>query len=426
MNGLFTFLESSLAPLGEKIGKQRHLKALREGILIAMPLVLIGSFFVLIKDFPIPEWTNWLKETGGLYQILNSMASNTFGLMALATSFGIAYRLAESYGTDGVSAGIISLASFLLTTPTIATDKGVAGIPFNALGGRGIFSAILVGMCAAEVFRLFVQRDFTIKMPGSVPDAVGKSFAALVPGTVVIFIFAAVNKILAITGLGNLNSILSLVVGVPLGLIAGSLPGTFVAVFLNSLFWFCGVNGGQVVGSVMNPLWIQYADANRVALAAGQALPNIVTEPFIDLFVYMGGGGATIGLALCLLFFSRSKELKTLGKISGIPALFNINTAILFTFPTVLNPVMLVPFIMCPVVNATITYLSMASGLVPYTTGVMLPWTTPPIIGGFLATGSWKGAVLQVVLVAVSFCIYYPFFKAQDKRNLAEEKECDN
>ncbi|OLU36102.1 PTS cellobiose transporter subunit IIC [Ileibacterium valens] len=419
--GLLSFLENRLAPLGEKIGSQRHLKALREGILIAMPLVLIGSFFVLIKDFPVDAWTAWLKENGA-YALLDAMANNSFGLMALITSFGIADRLSRSYGTDGVSAGVLSLAAFLLVTPIISNEAGAAGIPYSALGGKGIFSAILVSMVSAEIYRWFIQKNITIKMPGSVPEAVSKSFSALIPGLVILIVFAIVKILLEITGLGSLNDILSRVIGVPLGYIAGTLPGTFVAVLLNSLFWFCGVNGGQVVGSVMNPLWIQYADANRVALAAGEALPNIITAPFMDLFVYMGVGGATIGLALCLLFFSRSKEFKTLGKVSGIPALFNINTAILFTFPTVLNPIMLIPFVLTPVINAIVTHFAMLSGLVPLTTGVTLPWTTPPVIGGFLATGSWQGAVLQIVLVAVSFAIYYPFFKAADLRKLEEEK----
>ena len=143
----------------------------------------------------------------------------------------------------------------------------------------------------------------------------------------------------------------------------------------------------------------------------------------MDLFVYMGGGGATIGLALCLLFFSKSKEYKVLGKVSGIPALFNINTAILFSFPTVLNPIMLIPFILTPVANAVITYAAMATGLVPLTTGVALPWTTPPILGGFLATGgSWQAAVLQAILVVMSFVIYYPFFKAADMAHVRIEQ----
>lgn len=422
MKKLLDFLEGKLAPLGEKIGRQRHLKALREGIMMAMPLVLLGSFFTLIKDFPIATWTEWLKAHGGMDVLLANMANNSFGLMALITVFGVAYRLAESYETDGPSAGVLAIGTFLMMTPSIASEDGVAGIPYNMLGGKGIFAAIVVAMISAEIYRWFIQKNITIKMPNGVPDAVSKSFSALIPGIVILAFFAIVRKVIEVTGLGSLNAILSIVIGKPLGLIASTLPGTFVAVLLNSLFWFCGVNGGQVVGAVMNPLWIQYADANRIAQAAGEALPNIITAPFMDLFVYIGGGGATIGLALCLMFFSKSKSYKTLGKVSGIPALFNINTAILFTFPTVLNPIMLIPFVLTPVVNAVLTYGVMAMGLVPYTTGVTLPWTTPPIVGGFLATGSWKGAVLQIVLVAVSFLIYFPFFKASDKRNLLAEQ----
>ncbi|OOG27576.1 PTS system, cellobiose-specific IIC component [Enterococcus casseliflavus] len=423
MKSFLSFLENKLAPLGERIGKQRHLKALREGIMMAMPLVLIGSFFVLIRDFPIAAWTNWLANTWNLSELLNIMANNSFGLMALVTAFGIAYRLAESYETDGPSAGVLALGAFLLVTPSITDESGALGIPYGMLGGKGVFAAIIVGMISAEIYRWFIQKNITIKMPDSVPDVVSKSFSALIPGIVILILFGATFKVIQVLGLGSLNNILALVIGKPLGYIASTLPGTFVAVLLNSIFWFCGVNGGQVVGSVMNPLWIQYADDNRIAQAAGEALPHIVTAPFMDLFVYIGGGGATIGLALCLMFFSKSKEFKTLGKVSGIPALFNINTAILFTFPTVLNPIMLIPFIVTPVINAILTYSAMLVGLVPYTTGVTLPWTTPPIIGGFLATGSWQGAVLQVVLVAISFMIYLPFFKAADNNHFMEESK---
>ena len=392
--------------------------------MMAMPLVLIGSIFVLIASFPIDSWTNWLKTHWQLDVLLNTMVNNTFGLIALVTSFGIAYRLAESYNTDGPSAGVLALSSFLLVTPTITDANNAAGIPYGMLGGKGLFAAIVVAIISAEIYRWFIQKNITIKMPESVPEVVSKSFSALIPGTVIILFFSIVLKVLDVLELGSLNNVLAFVIGKPLGLIGGTLPGTFIAVLLNSIFWFCGVNGGQVVGSVMNPIWLQYTDENRLAQAAGEVLPHIITAPFMDLFVYIGGGGATIGLALCLIFFSKSNEYRTLGKISGIPALFNINTAILFSFPTVLNPIMIIPFVLTPVVNAIITYFAMVSGLVPLTTGVTLPWTTPPIIGGFLATGgSWQGAALQVVLVAVSFLIYYPFFKSADKRNLAIEKK---
>ncbi|AEF31915.1 PTS sugar transporter subunit IIC [Gardnerella vaginalis] len=422
-NTMMDFLSNKLAPFGEKVAAQRHLKALREGVLMAMPLVLIGSIFTLIGSFPIEAWTKWLHTHGELDALLSTMANNSFGLIGLATAFGISYRLAESYKTDGPSAGVLAIGAFLLVTPPIASKEGANGIPYGLIGGKGLFTAIVIAFITAEIYRQFIQRKFTIKMPKSVPEAVGHSFAALVPGTVIIVLFAIVTKVLQVTGIGSLNNLLAIIVGTPLALIGATLPGTFVAVLLNSVFWFCGVNGGQVVGSVMNPIWLQQADANRIALQAGHALPNIITAPFMDLFVYMGGGGATIGLALCLLFFSRSREYKTLGRISGIPALFNINTAILFSFPTVLNPIMIFPFIFTPIINAVVTYGAMATGLVPYTTGVALPWTTPPIIGGFLATGSWQGAILQALLVVLSFIIYFPFFKAADAAHSKAEKD---
>ncbi|MBP2057584.1 PTS system cellobiose-specific IIC component [Lactobacillus colini] len=425
MKTFMDFLQNKLAPLGEKISKQRHLKALREGFMLAMPLILVGSIFTLLSSFPIVAYTNWLTKTG-VGPVLNSLANNSFGLISVFTAFGVAYRLATSYKVEGLPAGALSVASVFLLTPPLITKTG-NGIPYSALGGQGLFTAIVVGFITAEIYRWFIQKNFVIKMPDSVPEVVGQSFMALVPGAVILIFFELINLGLKAMGLASFNVLLATIIGKPLSLIGDSLIGTFVAIFLNSLFWFCGVNGGQVVNTVMQPIWLQFTDANRVALQHGvSVLPHIITQPFIDLFVYMGGGGATIGLAICLMFFSKSKEYKTLGRVSGIPALFNINTAILFGFPTVLNPIMLIPFILNPIINAAVTYGAMALHLIPYTTGVTLPWTTPPIIGGFLATGgSINSAVLQAVLVVISVLIYYPFFKSADNARLKEEKSAN-
>lgn len=206
MNRILAFLEGKLAPLGERIGKQRHLKALREGIMMAMPLVLLGSFFVLIKDFPIQAWIAWLHSHWNLDVLLNTMANNSFGLMALVTAFGIAYRLSESYGTDGPSAGVISLGAFLLMTPPLAAEDGAVGIPYGMLGGKGIFAAIVVAMISAEIYRWFIQKNIAIKMPAGVPDVVSKSFSALIPGIVILTFFAVVLKVIEATGLGSVNS----------------------------------------------------------------------------------------------------------------------------------------------------------------------------------------------------------------------------
>lgn len=438
MNAFFGFLENTLAPFGTRAGNQRHLKAVRDGFMMAMPLVLVGSFFLLLISWP-KEAFNYdvqgLLQNLGLYDILTTMNQSTMAIISLVAVFGIAYRLSESYGTDGPSAGVIALSSFILMAPRFSTmvydveageevSKVFGGaIPFGSLNANALFVAIAVGLISAEIYRFFIQRGITIKMPKNVPDVVGKSFAALLPALTTLVFWACVLKGLEAAGVeGGLGAVLGLIVGQPLRLIAGTIGGMVIVVLVNSLFWFTGVNGGQVLNAFVDPVWLQMTEENQVAAAAGEVLPNIITLPFKDLFVFIGGGGATVGLAICLMFFSKSQMYKKLGKISFIPSLFNINTAILFSFPTVLNPIMMIPFVLTPSINALLTYFAMATGLVPLTTGVVLPWTMPPILGGFLATGgSWQGAALQAVLIVVSFAIYYPFFKVADKKNLDQE-----
>lgn len=438
MNKFMNFLETKLAPFGTKVGNQRHLKSVRDGFMMAMPLVLVGSFFLLLISWP-DQASGGFSVVGflndiGILGILTRMNQSTMAIISLIATFGIAYRLSESYGTDGPSAGVIALSSFILLAPRFTTSVfNEAGekvsqtfggaIPFGSLNASALFVAIAVGLVSAEIYRFFIQKGITIKMPKNVPDVVGKSFAALLPAMTSLIFWACVYQGLDALGVkGGLGAVLGLLVGKPLGIIAGSLGGMIIAVLVNSIFWFTGVNGGQVLSAFVDPVWYQFTEANQIAAAAGEALPHIITLPFKDLFVFMGGGGATVGLAICLLVFSKSKTFKSLGKISFIPSLFNINTAILFSFPTVLNPIMMIPFVLTPAVNAIITYFAMATGLVPLTTGVVLPWTMPPILGGFLATGgSWQGAVLQAVLIAVSFIIYFPFFAIADKKNYEQE-----
>lgn len=437
MNGFMNFLENKLAPFGTKIGNQRHMKAIRDGFMMAMPLVLIGSIFLLLISWPdesLPFSVQGFLQNIGVYDILSTMNQSTMAIISLVACFGIAYRLSESYGTDGPSAGVLALSSFILMAPRFSAEtfdeKGKAvtqlfggAVPFSSLNSSTLFMAIAIGLITAEIYRIFIQKGIVIKMPKNVPDVVSKSFSALLPALTALIFWACVLKGLDAAGVkGGLNAVLGLIIGQPLRLIAGNVIGMVIVVLVNSLFWFCGVNGGQVLNAFVDPVWLQMTEENQAAAAAGHVLPNIITLPFKDLFVFIGGGGATIGLALCLILFSKSQTYKQLGRLSIIPSFFNINTAILFSFPTVLNPIMMIPFVLTPSINAIITYVAMSTGLVPLTTGVVLSWTTPPVIGGFLATGgSWQGAVLQVVLVLVSFAIYYPFFKVADKKNLEQE-----
>ena len=178
----------------------------------------------------------------------------------------------------------------------------------------------------------------------------------------------------------------------------------------------------SIIGSLARPLWLTLLDNNAAAVASGEVAQHIFPEQFFQGFVWIGGAGATLGLAILLAFRAKSKYGKMLGKTTVIPAIFNINEPIMFGAPIVLNPVLIIPFILAPVVNIVIAWAATVSGLVP-AMHIAAPWTLPAPLFAFMATGgSWTAALLGVVLIIVSALIYYPFFKIYDKKLLAEEQ----
>ncbi|MEZ0117506.1 MULTISPECIES: PTS cellobiose transporter subunit IIC [Heyndrickxia] len=404
------------------IGSQRHLRALRDGILLSMPLIIIGSFFLILGNLPINGYTDWLAKIE-LAPVFNKIVNGSFGLMAIIAVFGIARSLADHYEVDGVSAGVVALASFVIVTPDVVAKTG-SGIPYAFVGSGGLFVAILIGLISAEIFRFFVQKNFTIKMPEGVPVAVEKSFAALIPGFMVILVWSLVYLLLGLAGVDNIHTLLTGILGKPLGALGSSLWGTLIIIALNSLFWFVGIHGANTINPVIQPIWLQNTDANRIAFQAGHALPHIVTNEFMMNFVWMGGGGTTIGLVICLWLFARSKNNKAMGSLSVAPGVFNINEPVLFGLPVVLNFKLLIPFVLTPMVTAVITYFSMATGLVAKPAGIVVPWTMPPVISGYLATGGKiSGAVIQLITLALSVGIYYPFVRSMDKAELRNETD---
>ncbi|AEH52469.1 PTS cellobiose transporter subunit IIC [Heyndrickxia coagulans] len=409
-----------IAAIAGAIGSQRHLRALRDGILLSMPLIIIGSFFLILGNLPINGYTDWLAKIE-LAPVFNKIVNGSFGLMAIIAVFGIARSLADYYEVDGVSAGVVALASFVIVTPDVEAKTG-SGIPYAFVGSGGLFVAILIGLISAEIFRFFVQKNFTIKMPEGVPVAVEKSFAALIPGFMVILVWSLVYLLLGLAGVDNIHTLLTGILGKPLGALGSSLWGTLIIIALNSLFWFVGIHGANTINPVIQPIWLQNTDANRIAFQTGHALPHIVTNEFMLNFVWMGGGGTTIGLVICLWLFARSKNNKAMGSLSVAPGVFNINEPVLFGLPVVLNFKLLIPFVLTPMITAVITYFSMATGLVAKPAGIVVPWTMPPVISGYLATGGKiSGAVIQLITLALSVGIYYPFVRSMDKAELRNE-----
>lgn len=417
-------LESILMPMAEKIGKNKYLIAIRDGFLLSMPLLIVGSFFLLIANFPIPGWTNfWARFFGENWDAYFAKPTDaTFSIMAMLAVVGIGYSFSEQMKVDKLFGAAVSLVCWFLIMPykIMVNDTAVSGIPLGWVGSKGIFVGIIVAFLSVHIYAWVNKKGWIIKMPDGVPPTVAKSFSALIPAGISVLVFFIINIIFAMTPYDNAFNFVFTILQTPLLKLGNTLPAMVIAYIFLHLFWFFGVNGGSVVGAVFNPILQTLSAENLAALQAGQPLPNIISQQFQDLFATFGGCGSTLSLLIAMLFFCRSKRIKELGKLAFIPGLFGINEPIVFGLPILLNPMILIPFMLVPTINIVISYFCMSVGLVPLCSGVAIPWTMPVILSGFLATG-WRGAVLQLFLLALGVFIYMPFIKMMDKQYMEDE-----
>lgn len=424
-------LESIFMPLAEAIGRNKYLMSIRDGFLVSTPLLIIGSLFLLVGNFPIQAWTDFIADQGWA-GFIGKPASATFDIMAVLATLGIAYAFAGRMNVDKIFGAATALVSWFTVMPfTISTtlDSGealsISGIPFDWVGSKGIFIGIACAFLSVHIYAWVNSRGWVIKMPEGVPPTVEQSFSALIPGGVVVFVFFAINWIFALTPYGSAFQFVFEILQAPLLSLGNTLGAMVIAYIFLHFFWFFGVNGGSVVGAVFNPILQTLAAENAQALQAGLPIPNIISQQFQDLFATFGGCGSTLSLLIAMILFCKSKRVTELAKLSLVPGIFGINEPIVFGLPIVLNPTILVPFVLVPTVNIVISYIVMSMGLVPYCNGIQLPWTTPVIISGFLST-NWAGAVLQAVLLVIGVFIYLPFIKMIDKQYLQEEANAKN
>lgn len=366
-----------------------------------MPLIIVRSIFMLIAQFPIPAVSNWLNNYG-ISQFLNKATNATFGLVGFAGTFTISFYLVKYYKVDDLSAGLLSIASFVLLTPLIIGDSGES-FPMQYLGTSGLFVGIIVALISTEIFRCFIQKDIAIKMPDAVPSNVARAFSSIIPGFTIVLLWLLVLIGLNLAGINDIHTMIANTIAKPLQLLTKNLFGVIVMILVQCFFWIFGIHGAQVTAPVIEPLLLQNSAANNVAYQAGQELPNIVTYEFLYNFVFSGGAGCVMALAILAFLFSKSKENKSMGKLSIVPVSFQVAEPLLFGFPTILNIRMLIPFVMAPVVTAIITYFTMYFGWVAKPAGIVVPWTTPPIVAGFLASGGKiSGAVIQIIIITIN------------------------
>lgn len=423
MNGFMNWMEEKFVPVAGRIGSQRHLSAIKDGFIGIMPIVLAGSFAVLLNN----TLGAWVPAIGNVLTPINgNVWWGTFAMLALLATFSIAYNLGKGYDEDGLATGLIAVASFMITLPQAHGDAGWGYIHWGYLDANGLFTGILVALIATEIYVKLTKKGIIIKMPDNVPPAVGKAFASVIPGFITVFIFGAITYIISTAGLGSLYDMIFNSVQKPLMVLGQGLISVILLPMVISLLWFFGIHGGNIMDPIMQSIYIPALNENYDAVLAGLKVPNLITKSFFDAFVNIGGAGATLALLIAVFIVVRKRaDYKEVAKLSLAPGLFNINESVMYGLPVVLNPILIIPFLLVPGVLSLISYIATVVGIVPITY-VAIPWITPVGLSGFMATGasgigSIMAGLLSIVNLVVATIIYIPFVKVAEKQAIERE-----
>ncbi len=429
MEKFTAFIEKKIAPVANTLARQKYLAALQSTFLALIPFMTIGSFALIIISPPMDYTTmdagvlrafmyGWSVVANATLPVLLYIYNVTMTLLAVVVSIGIAYNLAKHYKMNTLLPIIVGLSSFLICA-TMSTEYTME---FTYFDGSGLFTSIVITIASFELFRFLVNKKvgYISLEGGGVPPALADSIGNLVPVTITLLAFSILSYIvMAITGSG-IPALLTVIL-TPVVSAVDSVGGIVILAAIVMLFWWFGIHDTVITGP-LSPFLVSNYTANMTAYAAGTAaiaLPYIVTEPFWWTFMAIGGSGATFGLAI-LASTSKSKQIKTVGRLSMIPAFFNINEPLIFGLPLMYNPTMMIPFIVVMPLNALITFLAMNAGIVARTFADP-SWNMFCPIGALISTMDPKAVILVLVLIVIDTLIYLPFFKTYEKQKLQEE-----
>ena len=435
--------KDALAAKAGKFAGSRFVRAIMDAGYSVISFSIIGAVFLILnvlpQAFPIPGfaafYANTLGRFSGLFQVVYN---STMGILALvfagtfAYSYTDIYRREEKIDLVPMNGLMMFLMAFFITVPeliwkngavqfitTFTKTKMVAGgyeastNGITRIAAVGIFTGLVIAWLTVQIYRYTVKHNWRIKMPASVPSGVSNSFSALIPGFCIAVVVALIELILVTLGTDIFQ-----VLYIPfsfISAIADTWWGFLIIIFLIHFLWWFGIHGATIMSSFYTPIVL----ANMAANVNG-ANHFFAGDP-MNSFVIIGGSGATLGMAIWLAFGSRSAQLKEIGKVELVPAIFNINEPLLFGLPIVYNINLLVPFICAPLASGLVCYIAVTSHLVPKII-VQQPWPTPVGLSGYLATTSWQGAVLSIVCAFVAFLVWFPFIKHYDNVLLKKEQ----
>ncbi|HEM6088414.1 TPA: PTS lactose transporter subunit IIBC [Streptococcus suis] len=421
MNKLIEFIEKG-KPFFEKISRNPYLRAIRDGFIAAMPVILFSSIFLLVAFVPNIFGFTWSDEA---VAAIMKPYGYTMGIVAVLVAGTTAKSLTDAFNRqlpktnqiNFISTMIASISGFLL----LASDGIEGGFANGYMGTKGLLTAFLAAFITVNIYKVCVKNNVTIRMPDEVPPNVSQAFKDVIPYALSIFVLYGIDLVTRqFLGTNVAEAILKLFE--PLFTAADGYVGITIIFGAYALFWFVGIHGPSIVEPAIAAITYANIETNFQLLQAGQHADKILTSGTQMFIVTMGGTGATLVVPFMFMWLTKSKRNKAIGRASVVPTFFGVNEPILFGAPLVLNPVFFVPFILAPIANVWI-FKFFVDTLKMNSFSVNLPWTTPGPLGIVMGTNFAPLAfALAILLVFVDVLIYYPFLKVYDEQILAEEQ----
>ncbi|HEU6801155.1 TPA: lactose-specific PTS transporter subunit EIIC [Streptococcus pneumoniae] len=421
MNKLIAFIEKG-KPFFEKLSRNIYLRAIRDGFIAGMPVILFSSIFILIAFVPNSWGFKWSDE---VVAFLMKPYSYSMGILALLVAGTTAKSLTDSVNRSMEKTNQINYMSTLLAAIVgllmLAADPIESGLATGFLGTKGLLSAFLAAFVTVAIYKVCVKNNVTIRMPDEVPPNISQVFKDVIPFTLSVVSLYALDLLARhFVGASVAESIGKFFA--PLFSAADGYLGITIIFGAFAFFWFVGIHGPSIVEPAIAAITYANAEVNLNLLQQGMHADKILTSGTQMFIVTMGGTGATLVVPFMFMWLTKSKRNRAIGRASVVPTFFGVNEPILFGAPLVLNPIFFIPFIFVPIANVWIfKFFIETLGMNSFTAN--LPWTTPAPLGLVLGTNfQVLSFILAALLIVVDVVIYYPFLKVYDEQILEEER----
>ncbi len=432
MNEFMNVLEKYLTPFSQMVASNQLLQSIKDAFILGIPFTVVGSICGLIKS----QLEYWLTQAGvsldgllgSIIHVLGNVGTVAMGLMGivivLSSSYFYAQRLKENNNkVVPLMTSLLALVSYFATIPweLVGESETLSGFALNYFNYEGMFTGLLIGLSTAWLYSKLVKSKFTIKLPDSVPTGVLNSFLALIPISIILIIFSIVKEIVVLCGFTSLQAVIAQFIVTPLSNVGTGLPAIIIVILLMQLLWFFGLHGFSIIWGVISSIWLPLFMQQIDTFAKTQSFDSITQvapNTISNVYAMLGGSGSTLALIVVLLILAPKKSAeKEIAKMSLVPGIFNINEPIIFGLPIVLNPMMFIPFVFVPVINAIIAYFAVSTHMV--NPMVVLNSGQEPIFFNAWVLGAFtlSPVILMMILFVIDMILYAPFAKMVIKQN---------